>query len=148
MGVIFVIIPRTLFEWFRPEEAGHVIFDEVMKYAWIIMFCVAIDNIFNASRFVFMGALRGAGDTKIPMWLEIACSWGILVPGGYILINVFHLSVVSIWIFIVCYISLLSGVIYLRFRSGAWEKIELIDRNHEDIESQAPLETEIEDYHV
>jgi len=40
-------------------------------------------NIFNVLRFVFMGALRGAGDTKIPMFIIIGTSWIMLAPGGF-----------------------------------------------------------------
>ena len=91
----------------------------------MILAFAAVYNIFNSVRFIFMGALRGAGDTKVPMWIIIGCSWGIMAPGGYLLINVFRVSLNCVWLFMTLHSALVAALIFLRFKSGKWKQIKM-----------------------
>ena len=149
-SIFYFCFPYLLFGIFRPEENGALAeFKEVLKYAPAIMFWAAINNIFNTTRFIYLGALSGAGDTKVPMMIVIACAWGILVPGGLILILVMNMSIIAVWAYLVFHHSILSSLIFLRFRGGAWKKIDLIGsgRAREPVPFEA-LEPEPESPHL
>ncbi|OGV33318.1 MAG: hypothetical protein A2020_08500 [Lentisphaerae bacterium GWF2_45_14] len=126
-SIFYFCFPYLLFNIFRPESpAALAEFNEVMKYCPAIMFWAAMNNIFNTTRFIYLGALSGAGDTKVPMMIVIACAWGVLVPGGLTIVLVLKMSVVAVWAYLVFHHAILSGLIFMRFRSGAWKKIDLI----------------------
>jgi len=136
MGIFYIVFPEPLLEFFAPTEGNDVVgFTNVIRIGRIILIFAAIYNIFNVLRFVFMGALRGAGDTRIPMWIIIGASWLILAPGGYIIIAVLKLQIFAIWIFLTCYGGLVGSLIFWRFKSGAWKKIDMLAKD-----SESPIE--------
>ena len=129
MGVFYIFFPEVLLEFFAPEKGDEAVkFAEVIRIGRIILLFAAVYNLFNVLRFVFMGALRGAGDTKVPMWMIIATSWIILAPGGYLIIAVWKLDIVVVWIFLTCYSGLVGGLFLWRFKSGAWKNIDMLDK--------------------
>lgn len=139
MGVFYLLFPDLLLQFFAPEGDGATEFQEVIRIGRIILICAAIYNIFNVLRFVFMGALRGAGDTRVPMWIMILCSWLILAPGGYLIMIVFKLNIVSVWIFLTGYGGFIGAMIWWRFKTGAWKKIKMLDRNEPKSPTEPPL---------
>jgi MATE family multidrug resistance protein len=150
MGAFYLIFPEDLFEFFSPAK-GDPAFAEVLQYGRAVLACAAVFNFFNVTRFIFLGALSGAGDTKVPMFIVIACAWGILAPGGAILILLMKASIVTVWIFIAFHIFTLSSLIFLRFRSGKWKQIDLIGRKKGAAKKPLPaefLDTETETPHL
>jgi MATE family multidrug resistance protein len=84
-------------------------------------------QLFDAAAATFGECLRAAGDTKVPMWLRIAIGWVLFVPGSWISVRTLgggDLVAVG-WLF--AYIAVLAGALWLRFRSGAWRRIELVE---------------------
>jgi MATE family multidrug resistance protein len=128
MSFIFLVFPELLFGFFRPEKSGPVDFGEIMSYSRPLLACAALFNLFNVTRFIFLGALSGAGDTRVPMLIVMLCAWGILVPGVLFIILYLQLSVIAVWGYMVFYLFILSSLIFLRFYSGAWRRIDLIKR--------------------
>jgi len=127
MGLIFLLFPRHLFGLFQPMDEGAKYFEEVMGYGRSILMCAACYNFFDATFFVFMGALRGAGDTRKPMWIVILFSWCLLVPGAILLVLVIGCTVLQAWLFIISYVFLLCLVLFRRFRGGSWKSIEVLE---------------------
>ncbi|MCK5843213.1 MAG: MATE family efflux transporter [Victivallales bacterium] len=129
-GTCYLLFPDLLLTFFRPDGAEESAkFAEVVERGRTILAFAAAYNLFNSVRFVFMGALRGAGDTKIPMWIIIGCSWGIMAPGGYLLINVLHTSLNSVWLFMTINSAIVAALIFLRFKSGEWKNIKMTDED-------------------
>jgi len=124
-GAVFVLFPSQLFGFFSPKAANGVDFAAVMAFAGPMLWCVAAYNFFDATDYIYMGALRGAGDTAFPMWVTVSCSWLVMVPGVLLLINYFHVSVVGVWVFVSGYLLMVSSIMYFRFKSGAWKKFDM-----------------------
>ena len=129
ISTIFISFPDFFFRIFSPD-GNAANFEEVMKYGRPILICAAAYNFFDAIYFIAIGALRGAGDTKVPMRIIICCAWGVLVPGMMICVYILNFSVVGIWIWIATYIAFVCSIIFLRFRSGKWKDIDLIETNN------------------
>ena len=125
---IYVIFPHQLMELFRNDFADNTVpFSQIADYGATILFFVAVYNIFDAIIITFSGALRGAGDTVFAMWVAIICAWCIFVPGTWLALVTFNWGVFSAWIWVTFYLALLGVIFILRFRSGYWKSIKLID---------------------
>ncbi len=127
IAIPLLVFPETMFSFFEPVKTSLVDFKAILSYSRPILICAAVYNIFNAMRFNFIGALRGAGDTRAPMWIVIVCSWGILVPGTWTIVKILKLGIVPMWVFLTCYLVILSAWILYRFRSGVWKEIKMLD---------------------
>lgn len=139
MGIFYVAFPEHLLKFFAPSKGGNIVeFANVMKIGKTILIFAAIYNVLNVMRFVFMGALRGAGDTRIPMWIMMGASWIILAPGGYIIIAVLQLKIFAIWTFLTCYGGVVGCLIFWRFKSGVWKKLEIVS-DEPDSPTEPPL---------
>ena len=74
-----------------------------------------------------MGALRGAGDTKVPLFIGIGTAWGIQMPGTVLLVLKFKSTIEAVWILLTCYIATDALLMLWRRSTGAWKKIKLLD---------------------
>jgi MATE family multidrug resistance protein len=136
-GLVYLICPEVLLKLFRPENKNAIEFGAILRDGSILLALAAVFNFFDATKFIFMGALRGAGDTKAVMFIAISFSWGIMVPGVLLLIFVFEASLIAVWSFLAVYIVLESMMMLWRFKSGKWRKIEMVKRR--PVESEVPV---------
>lgn len=107
-SAILVFFPKVLMSMLTPNVE---IINLGAKYL-IIMGLVQLPQ--NVSG-VINGALRGAGYTRIPMYIAAAGLWGIRVPFTLALTYIFHLSIIVIWIVMgidLIFRFLLSLIIY------------------------------------
>ncbi len=128
-GAVYLIFPETLLKLFEPQNKSNIIFSEILRDGTILLALAACYNFFDATKFIYMGALRGAGDTKAVMFIAISCSWGIMVPGVLLIIFVIKGSVIMVWAFLSIYVLIEALIMYWRFHSNRWQKIEMIDRH-------------------
>ena len=110
--------------------------NEVHDYVATILQLAVIFNVLDATRFIAMGSLRGAGDTRIPLLIGMATSWLIQIPGTVYLVNFAHASLAQVWLLIVFYIGVDAALMVWRRRSGAWKKIKVIDLPPADPEQE------------
>jgi MATE family multidrug resistance protein len=102
---------------------------EVIRVGATVMICAAVFQAFDAVGIVYIGALRGAGDTLIPMLITFGLSWAVNIGGGVLMMWLFPgLGSVGPWIAAASFVSLLGVVMAWRFESGAWRKIDLLSR--------------------
>ncbi len=129
MGVLYWVAPELLIRLFGSNGSGSAGVDmgRATTGAVAILRIAAIFNIFDAVRFIVMGGLRGAGDTAVPLWIGMATSWLLQIPGTVLLIYVFGAGIETVWIFIAFYIATDAALLVWRWRSGAWKRIRLID---------------------
>lgn len=136
-GLVYIIWPDVLLKLFRPENKNAIEFGTILRDGAVLLALAAFYNFFDATKFIFMGALRGAGDTRAVMFIAISFSWGVMVPGVLLLIFVFKASVVAVWVFLSIYVVFESMMMLWRFRSGNWRKIEMVKRR--PVESEIPV---------
>jgi MATE family multidrug resistance protein len=129
MGIVYIFFKRPLFEFFAPSKSTGINFDSIIALGGTILACMAVSNIFDSFKFMFVGALRGAGDTKVSMFILIGTSWLILIPGAYIIVEIYHLGIIPLWFFIISYSGLTALILWARFYSGAWKKIDMLKDN-------------------
>jgi len=80
--------------------------------------------------------LRGAGDATVPAGLALALSWGLFLPLAHMLsfapgqgwvdvLPQFGYGTLGGWVAMLIYVCALGTALYLRWRSGAWQRIRL-----------------------
>ncbi len=101
-----------------------------------ILWLAALYQFFDGLNIGSGLCLRGAGDALVPAALVLALSWFMFVPLAHALTFApgkgwFHFlpqagwGSIGGWTALVCYIFLLGTMLFLRWRSGAWQRIRL-----------------------
>jgi MATE family multidrug resistance protein len=114
MGVVFILMPRPLISLFTADT-------EVIDLAVAPLRIVGFVQPLLAASMVFPGNLRGAGDTRFPMWVTSASVWAIRVPGAFVLGSLLGLGLTGAWLGMAIDLSARGTLFYLRFRSGRWK---------------------------
>ena len=133
-GLAFYLLRYPMVEAFAVSQEGRTLVQGEMTRRMIdiganVMILAAVFQLFDAVGIVFIGALRGAGDTFWPMVMTIILSWGATVGGGLAFIHFApQLESVGPWIAASLYVVLLGLLVAWRFEGGAWKKIDLLKR--------------------
>lgn len=75
----------------NPENSALI--NEIKK----LLAIGAIFQLFEASRIVLFGSLRGLKDTKFTLFTSIISFWGIALPIGYLLATYFQFGAMGYW---------------------------------------------------
>jgi len=111
-----------------PEKAAAMA-DQIVSLGGYVMICATVFQLFDAIGIVFVGALRGAGDTLGPMVATIVLSWSLTVGGGYLLVTyVPQWTSIGPWVAGSAYVIVMGLSMAWRFEAGGWRKINLLKR--------------------
>jgi MATE family multidrug resistance protein len=122
VGLTYLVAPRLLLTAFAGPEAA------AFHQAGVRMLMLsAAWQLFDAAATTLGEALRAAGDTAFAMWARIAIAWAIFTPGSYISVRTLGGGDVAAVLWMIFYLGLLAGTLFLRFRGGAWRKFELTE---------------------
>ncbi len=127
MGALFVIFRETLIDQFLPDDLAKDAVARVVEMGGTMLIIGAVFQAFDAVAIVSHGALKGAGDTRFPMFVNIICSWGVFVPLAWYLTQVRGMGVVGAWLPLPIQVVLSGGINFWRFASGAWRKIDIFE---------------------
>ena len=122
--LLFIFFSGHLAEVFRPAENAEL-FEAAKPMATRMIKLASIYVMTESAILAFAGALRGAGDTLWAMYISVAIHW-LLIIVTYVVLKVLHLSAVQSWIAVVFVFTLFSISFYLRYRTGKWKEIEVI----------------------
>lgn len=127
VGFCFVFIPDIILSPFFIEEGGQS--SEVFQIALGLMRIVIAFIFFDAFYMLFSGALRGAGDAAFMMWAAVLMGIFAMVAPVYVGITWFQISVTTAWLFVALFLGLMCGIAYLRYRTGKWKAMLVIEDN-------------------
>jgi MATE family multidrug resistance protein len=119
-GVLFVAVPRLIAGMFTTAS-------EVIDTTVTLLYVAAIFQIFDGVNMVGYGALRGAGDTRWPLWVVITVHWCLGIPLVYYLTIAAGLGVIGTWIGMSLTMVVQAGFIFYRFESGRWKAMRLVE---------------------
>lgn len=126
VGIVYIFFPEPLINFFKPEDPAQLArFGEIVEQGRIVLFCVALFSFSDAVVFVFTGAMRGAGDTTVPMIIYSSMHWLLWVPLTYLMVEM-RAPTTVLWGYLVVHMALIATMMYLRFRSGAWKKMKVL----------------------
>jgi MATE family multidrug resistance protein len=131
----FCLFPDFLVGLFRPaEETGT--FADVVPMATFMVRLIAVYVFAGAVANIFGSALRGAGDTFWTMVISVSGHW-VLAIVATVLIRVVGVPPRVAWGNLVVLVILLGLTFYLRYRSGRWRTMRVLEAPppmHEDVE--------------
>lgn len=98
-----------------------------------IMYCVAMFQLFDVLGQVYYHALRGAGDTTWPMIMMTVSHWTVVVGGGAMVVKLKpEWGSLGPWVVATVLISLSGLLLWWRWRSRAWMKINIFEPQQAD----------------
>ncbi len=125
VAAIYVLFPNTLVSVFRggndPER-----FAQMAAIVPSLLLCVAVYSLTDSINVTFSFALRGAGDTRFVSLLTFVLAWPIMVVPTYLVVRSGG-SIYWAWGFATAYIVAMSVCFYLRFRTGRWKTMRVIE---------------------
>lgn len=104
-------------------------FEAAREIAILLLRFLAIYMLFDAMYILFTAALKGAGDTRYVMLASIALSWAFMVVPACLAITFYDPDVYLLWSFVCTYIVVSGVVFYLRFRTGKWKQMRVIEES-------------------
>jgi MATE family multidrug resistance protein len=126
MGLVFVVCGRFLMGIFSRDA-------DVISLGIELLVFAAIFQLFDAVAITYNNALRGAGDTRWPTVVGAAQAWGIMIVGGWVTARCYpHLGSRGPWIFATLFVIVIGITLWIRWRRGAWEKLDVIGRQTGD----------------
>lgn len=88
----------------------------VIAQAATLLLIAALFQISDGMQVVGLGALRGLEDVKVPSVVALLAYWAVALPLGYVLGFVLKLGPVGVWTALLLGLSIVAGVLLLRFR--------------------------------
>jgi len=121
MGLIIALAIAIVLFFFGYDVALLYVDDpEVARAAANALKILAIMQPMQSTQFILAGALRGAGDTRWPLYSTAIGIWGIRV----VLVHVFiamGMGLMGAWVAQLCDQAFRAVFIYTRYKSGAWK---------------------------
>jgi MATE family multidrug resistance protein len=123
-ALAYVAAPALLLAPFARDADSAAAFLEVgarmlaLSAAW---------QLFDAGATAVGEALRAAGDTLFVLLARLVIAWAVFAPGSWIGVRVMGGGELTAVSWLVVYLALLAGMLALRFRSGAWRRIVLVE---------------------
>ncbi|MDO8678814.1 MAG: MATE family efflux transporter [Acidobacteriota bacterium] len=90
-GSLFFAVPHVLIGWFTKDAAVLLVGTSLLRLA-------AVFQLFDGIQGVITGTLRGIGDTRTPMVVNLAAHWLLGLPVSYTLCFVLGWGVWGLWI--------------------------------------------------
>lgn len=122
-GLTYLLIPGVLLIPFARGEDGAA----VMEFGVRMLMVSAAWQVFDATATSLAECLRAAGDTLYPLVVRLLIAWLVFVPGAWFTVRSFGGGEIGAMVWLVIYIGLLALVLLVRFRSGKWRTMELIE---------------------
>jgi MATE family multidrug resistance protein len=124
VGLVYLAVPELVMSSFARDPASA---RELVEVGRRMLLLSVAWQLFDATASVLSESLRAAGDTAFTMWVRIAIAWAIFAPGSWISVRVLGGGDVAAVAWMVGYLALLATALLLRFRSGAWRRIVLVE---------------------
>jgi multidrug resistance protein, MATE family len=90
-GVAFVLVPRVLIGLFSRDP-------DVLRVGASLLLLAAVFQLFDGIQGVITGTLRGIGDTRTPMIVNLLAHWLLGLPIGYTLCFMLGWGVYGLWV--------------------------------------------------
>jgi MATE family multidrug resistance protein len=124
VALAYLAAPDLVLSAFARDPASA---PELLAVARGMLFLSAAWQLGDAGASVLSESLRAAGDTAFPMWARVTLAWLVFAPGSFLSVRVLGGGGSTAVGWLVAYLCALALVLLLRFRSGAWRRIALVE---------------------
>jgi MATE family multidrug resistance protein len=124
IAAAYLIVPHVVLGWFAPDGVDGV---TLVELGTSMLAISALWQVFDATGMTMSETLRAAGDTAWTAGARIVLAWVVFAPASFIVVRYAHGGALGAMVCLVGYLALIALALALRFRSGAWRRIELIE---------------------
>jgi MATE family multidrug resistance protein len=125
VALAYVCIPNVLTSIFRGEGDPSG-FAAVAAIVPRLLACAAVYSLADAVNITLSFALRGAGDTRFVSFITFLLAWPIMVIPTFFVVKAGG-DINWTWIFATAYILAMAVCFSLRFRTGKWKSMRVIE---------------------
>ncbi|MEE9496401.1 MAG: MATE family efflux transporter [Desulfobacterales bacterium] len=125
--ILFLFLPQPMLELFRPRHLAPENFAPIIEMGIILLRFVAAYIFFDALYMVFIGVLKGAGDTRFIMCSIGVLSLVIMILPIYIGVEVFGAGLYYAWSCTISFVFCLFVVSFWRYFQGRWKHLQVIE---------------------
>jgi multidrug resistance protein, MATE family len=118
-AVVYVALAGPLSSLFTNDA-------EVLRLAVMLLPVAAVFQILDGVNMISYGALRGAGDTRFPMWAVGFMSWVVGIPLVWWLTMPGGLGVYGAWLGTTAMVAGMAALLWGRFHLGRWSRTSLV----------------------
>ena len=111
-AVVFLIVPRPLIMLYTQDPS-------VLVEGPTLLYVAAAFQIFDGIQTVSTGALRGLGETRVPMIANFVGYWIFGLPLGFFLCFGLHWGVYGLWIGLTLALIVIASMLLLRWRKDS-----------------------------
>ncbi|MBR9803694.1 MAG: MATE family efflux transporter [Rubinisphaera brasiliensis] len=127
ISALYLFVPGLfLAPFFGSIEAASTQ-EQVWNLSVNLLRFVAAYNLLDATLMVFVSAIKGAGDT--PFVLKVS---GIMAStmafASWMAVEVWHLGIYGCWALLTCWVWTVGIIFCMRFLSGKWRKMRVIEQ--------------------
>jgi len=108
-AVVFLVAPRPLIALYTRNP-------QVLAVGPTLLWVAAAFQIFDGIQTVSTGALRGLGETRVPMFANLVGYWVLGLPLGLLLCFVLHWGIYGLWIGLTLALVVIAVTVLLRWR--------------------------------
>jgi MATE family multidrug resistance protein len=118
-GLFFFFGRRWLMEVFTHDPV-------VIEIGSTLLILAGVYQLFDAMYILYIGGLRGAGDTFVPAVVVATLCWTVVVGGGFLIAKFLpQLGIVGPWLAAMSYGLVIGFFLMIRFTRGDWKAVRL-----------------------
>ena len=117
MGVVFLIFSHPMARLYTDKG-------DVAAMSGTVLKIVALAQPGMSTQLSLAGALRGAGDTRYPLYASAFGIWVFRVAVAHVFVAIFKWGLIGAWAALVLDQYTRAAIVYLRFRSGKWKHMK------------------------
>jgi MATE family multidrug resistance protein len=128
ISLLYILAPGIFVAGFFPDGVANTAQRAaVERTAALLLQFVAAYNLLDATQMIFVGALKGAGDTRFLLRVSLLLA-GLLAAFSYLTVEVWELNVFGCWTLVVFWCWLAAAIYLVRFRQGRWRSMRVIEK--------------------
>lgn len=132
ISTLYALAPNLFLSGFFPDamrlEPEQL---AVMSMAGLLLRFVAAYNVLDATQMVFIGALKGAGDTPFIMRVSLVLA-AMLAGFSWLAVEQWQIGIYGCWLLITLWVWVAAGIYVVRFWQGKWRSMRVIDVQEAD----------------
>lgn len=133
-AVIYVALPDVMLKPYQMFGESRDL-DGMRETVVTLLRFVALYTIFDGAVVIYSSAIRGAGDTRFPVALNVTLGWLLAIAPTWVVyafgrnqgLLTNHETLVAAWTAVTLYIAALGVGMWLRYRHGPWQRLRVIE---------------------
>lgn len=129
VSVGFMALCAVAFVLFSRELVGLYTSDPAIQRIGVSLLAVAaFFQVADGAQVAGLCSLRGAADTRVPLWIAMLGYWGIGVPVAYLLGFHAQLGPVGVWVGLCIALGVVAILLGWRVRRVLWPRVSIAGR--------------------